>query len=96
MCDSAVHILQLANGWRQGLRAHSIMWHIFIYFSFSFSGYDAESSEFSADVHRHHIFGGHVADYMRQLEEEDEEAYKRQVDDLYPVIVSFLVFLNFQ
>ena len=30
------------------------------------------------DVHRAHIFGGHVADYMRHLIEEDEEAYKKQ------------------
>merc|ERR1711963_1393081 len=43
-----------------------------------FPGYDKESSEFSADVHRAHIFGQHVADYMRNLMEEDEEAYKRQ------------------
>jgi len=43
-----------------------------------FPGYDKEASEFSADVHRAHIFGQHVADYMRSLMEEDEEAYKRQ------------------
>lgn len=42
-------------------------------------GWDGESKEFSAETHRHHIFGGHVSDYMKQLEEEDEEAYKRQV-----------------
>jgi len=43
-----------------------------------FPGYDSESKEFSGDVHRKHIFGIHVADYMRQLEEDDEEAFKRQ------------------
>jgi len=43
-----------------------------------FPGYDSESKEFNADVHRKHIFGQHVADYMRQLVEEDEDAYKRQ------------------
>jgi len=43
-----------------------------------FPGYDSESKEFNADVHRKHIFGQHVADYMRMLMEEDEEAYKRQ------------------
>merc|ERR1712121_467999 len=43
-----------------------------------FPGYDAESKELNADVHRGHIFGGHVADYMRHLIEEDEEAFKRQ------------------
>jgi len=43
-----------------------------------FPGYDAESKELNADVHRAHIFGGHVADYMRHLIEEDEDAYKKQ------------------
>lgn len=43
-----------------------------------FPGYDAESKEFSAEVHRDHIFGKHVADYMRQLADEDEDAYKKQ------------------
>lgn len=43
-----------------------------------FPGYDTESKELNADVHRKHIFGQHVADYMRKLMEEDEEAYKKQ------------------
>jgi len=43
-----------------------------------FPGYDNEANELNADVHRKHIFGVHVADYMRHLQEEDEEAYKRQ------------------
>ena len=43
-----------------------------------FPGYDGETDDYSADVHRKHIFGQHVADYMRLLQEEDEDAYKRQ------------------
>jgi large subunit ribosomal protein L5e len=43
-----------------------------------FPGYSAEKKEFKADVHRRHIFGVHVADYMKQLKGEDEDAYKRQ------------------
>ncbi|KAJ8919066.1 hypothetical protein NQ315_016973 [Exocentrus adspersus] len=43
-----------------------------------FPGYDNESKSFNAEVHRSHIFGNHVADYMRTLEEEDPEAFKRQ------------------
>lgn len=43
-----------------------------------FPGYSAESKIFNAEVHRAHIFGQHVADYMRTLEEEDSEAFKRQ------------------
>lgn len=43
-----------------------------------FPGYDAEAKNFNAEVHRSHIFGIHVADYMRSLEQEDEDAFKRQ------------------
>jgi len=43
-----------------------------------FPGYDSEAKSLNADVHRAHIFGQHVADYMKNLSEEDEEAYKRQ------------------
>merc|ERR1711976_734982 len=44
-----------------------------------FPGYDSEAGEFNAEVHRNHIFGKHVADYMRLLSEEDEEVYKKQL-----------------
>lgn len=43
-----------------------------------FPGYSAENKSFNAEVHRSHIFGQHVAEYMRTLEEEDSEAFKRQ------------------
>ncbi|XP_054889844.1 60S ribosomal protein L5a isoform X1 [Poeciliopsis prolifica] len=43
-----------------------------------FPGYDAESKEFNAEVHRKHIMGMNVADYMSYLMEEDEDAYKKQ------------------
>ncbi|OWK06640.1 hypothetical protein Celaphus_00012189 [Cervus elaphus hippelaphus] len=43
-----------------------------------FPGYDSESIEFSAKVHRKHIMGQNVADYMRYLIEEDEDAYRKQ------------------
>merc|ERR1711997_787416 len=43
-----------------------------------FPGYDAEAGEFSAEVHRNHIFGKNVAEYMDQLQEDEEEAFKRQ------------------
>ena len=43
-----------------------------------FPGYDSESKEFNAEVHRNHIFGQHVANYMKELRDEDEEAYKKQ------------------
>jgi len=43
-----------------------------------FPGYDAGSKKYKADVHRQHILGGHVAKYMKELQGEDDEAYKRQ------------------
>jgi len=43
-----------------------------------FPGYDNESKTLNAEVHRNHIMGQHVAEYMRSLEEEDPEAFKRQ------------------
>ena len=46
-----------------------------------FPGFDKENGDngkLDADVHRNHIFGQHVADYMNHLMEEDEEAYKKQ------------------
>ncbi|ELW72930.1 60S ribosomal protein L5 [Tupaia chinensis] len=41
-----------------------------------FLGYDSESKEFNAEIHRKHILGQNVADYMRYLME-DEDAYKK-------------------
>lgn len=43
-----------------------------------FPGYDAETKQLDAEVHRSYIFGEHVANYMRELEEEDDESFKRQ------------------
>ena len=42
-----------------------------------FPGYTRETKEFDAEVHRGHIFGDHVADYMREMEEDDEEMYNK-------------------
>jgi len=43
-----------------------------------FPGYDVESKELNAEVLRDHIFGKHVANYMKDLLNDDEESYKRQ------------------
>ena len=45
-----------------------------------FPGTKKEGEDYKADaeVHKKYIFGGHVANYMTTLAEEDEEAYKRQ------------------
>jgi large subunit ribosomal protein L5e len=43
-----------------------------------FPGYDDENSKFDAAVLRKYIFGGHIADYMRKLSDDDQDRYKRQ------------------
>jgi large subunit ribosomal protein L5e len=43
-----------------------------------FPGYDMETKELDADVLRKYIFGGHVAEYMETLADDDEERYKQQ------------------
>ncbi|KAF8525331.1 60S ribosomal protein L5 [Gautieria morchelliformis] len=43
-----------------------------------FPGYDAESKQLDAEVLKKYIFGGHVAEYMESLEEEDDERFKKQ------------------
>ncbi|KAK9767587.1 60S ribosomal protein L5 [Basidiobolus ranarum] len=43
-----------------------------------FPGYDAEGKTLDSEVLRSYIYGGHVAEYMSYLAEDDEEKYKRQ------------------
>jgi len=43
-----------------------------------FPGYDHDGNDFDAETHKKYIFGGHVAEYMEMLEEEDPERYQSQ------------------
>jgi len=43
-----------------------------------FPGYDTESKSLDAETLRKYIYGGHVADYMRILRDEDDDKFKRQ------------------
>lgn len=43
-----------------------------------FPGFDDESDEFAADVHRNHIFGLNISEYMKSLSESDEDSFKKQ------------------
>jgi len=40
-------------------------------------GYDDEANKLNADVLRKYIFGGHVADYMKLLAEQDNEKFSK-------------------
>jgi len=43
-----------------------------------FPGFDIETEELDADTLRNYIFGGHVAEYMETLADDDEERYQSQ------------------
>ncbi|PHH90889.1 hypothetical protein CDD83_2350 [Cordyceps sp. RAO-2017] len=43
-----------------------------------FPGYDMETKELDAEVLRKYIYGGHVAEYMETLADDDEERYHSQ------------------
>lgn len=43
-----------------------------------FPGFDIETKELDADTLRKYIYGGHVAEYMETLADDDEERYKSQ------------------
>merc|ERR1711990_779749 len=43
-----------------------------------FPGYDRDAKDFDAEIHKKYIFGGHVAEYMELLEEEDPDRYAVQ------------------
>lgn len=42
-----------------------------------FPGYDRDAKSYDAETHKGHIMGEHVADYMREMEEDDEENYQK-------------------
>jgi len=42
-----------------------------------FPGYDGETKKFEAESLHERIFGGHVNDYMEEMQEEDPELYKQ-------------------
>jgi len=42
-----------------------------------FPGYVRDTKQFDADTHKARIMGEHVADYMREMEEDDEENYAK-------------------
>ncbi|ODV60572.1 60S ribosomal protein uL18 ASCRUDRAFT_35649 [Ascoidea rubescens DSM 1968] len=50
-----------------------------------FPGWDFESSELDSETLRKYIFGGHIAEYMEELADDDEEKYrtifKNYIDD---------------
>jgi len=46
-----------------------------------FVGFDKESKKLEAEVLKNHIFGSHVADYMKKLKDEDEKKYSLQFSE---------------
>lgn len=42
-----------------------------------FPGYTRDTKQYDAEVHKSRIMGEHIADYMREMEEDDEENYQK-------------------
>jgi len=42
-----------------------------------FPGYTRDTKQYDAEVHKAHIFGEHVSEYMSEMLEDDEENYKK-------------------
>lgn len=42
-----------------------------------FPGYNRTTKSYDAEVHKQRIFAEHIADFMREMEEDDEEHFKR-------------------
>ena len=58
------------------IKENSSIFFLFLCSEKCLVGYDKESSELNADTLRKYLFGGHVADYMRTLRDENDEKYK--------------------
>jgi len=46
-----------------------------------FAGFKKDDKQLDADIHRKYIYGGHVADYMKNLAEEEPEKYQSHFSD---------------
>ncbi|PKU75650.1 60S ribosomal protein L5 [Dendrobium catenatum] len=46
-----------------------------------FAGFKKDDKQLDAELHRKYIFGGHVADYMRILTEDEPEKYQAQFSE---------------
>ncbi|RLN24068.1 60S ribosomal protein L5-1 [Panicum miliaceum] len=46
-----------------------------------FAGFKKDDKQLDAEVHRKYIYGGHVAEYMRTLAEEEPEKYQSHFSD---------------
>lgn len=66
-----------------------------------FVGFDSDGDTLNAEVLKQHIFGQHVAGYMKNLQETNEEVYKTQFnryiqdgighDQVYLVMIIIIV-----
>eukprot|EP00612_Vaucheria_litorea_P003549 CAMPEP_0171460012 /NCGR_PEP_ID=MMETSP0945-20130129/5052_1 /TAXON_ID=109269 /ORGANISM="Vaucheria litorea, Strain CCMP2940" /LENGTH=329 /DNA_ID=CAMNT_0011986117 /DNA_START=43 /DNA_END=1032 /DNA_ORIENTATION=- len=52
-----------------------------------FPGYDVDEKEYDASVHKDQIFGEHVAEYMRFLEQEDAESGTKRLEEQFGTYV---------
>jgi len=53
-----------------------------------FPGYDKDEKTYDAEVHKAQIFGENVADYMRFLEQEDEESGTKRLEEQFRTYIN--------
>ena len=41
-----------------------------------FAGFNKENKQLDADIHRNYIYGGHVSNYMKMLNEDEPEKFQ--------------------
>lgn len=46
-----------------------------------FPGYDRDAKSYDAEVHKERIFGDHISNHMKELEEDDPEMYQKHFAD---------------
>jgi len=54
-----------------------------------FVGYDEEGKSLNADVLRKHIFGGHISDFMKKLQEENPTKYEKHFSQYVKAGIKF-------
>ena len=59
-----------------------------------FPGYDKESETLDAAVLRKYIFGGHVSEYMKSLEESDNDSFQKQFSGSCSITSNLYFFLS--
>ncbi|CAF3970764.1 unnamed protein product, partial [Rotaria sp. Silwood1] len=64
------------------------------YLAVDLARYSREGKKFNPDVHRQHIFGLHVANYMTTLKEENSDLYAKQFSRFVKAVSTLFVWFE--